>query len=127
MTQAAISTDADKSSAVDISTIADGDIVEVVLRGPVSFVRSYGFTLGAGSDPPAANTIFPDAGHVVSITKVEPPYEPQHGDIVRDARGNLFGRGSSGWRITPGTDIFGQRQPVVPLTLLVRDGQVVSS
>jgi hypothetical protein len=126
MTQAAISTDSDKSSAVDISNIADGDIVEVVLRGPAE--RRGGGKLRIGKTSEVfGNVVLPTAEHVVSITKVEPPYVPQHRDIVRDANGDLFGRGSSGWRITPGADIFGQRQPVAPLTLLVRDGQVVSS
>ena len=50
-----------------MSQIADGDIVEVVLRGIARDVNRYGLTIGSILD---GNRIITSAQHVVSVGQV---------------------------------------------------------
>lgn len=68
-----------------------GDEVEVVLRGRVGLSDEGVFDIGDG---PWINSIVPSAPHVVSVTKVEPPYvrpaEPAGLGAVIESGGSRF-------------------------------------
>lgn len=112
-------------------TVAEGDLVEVVLRGTVR-QGDGGFFVGLTAGPGAVNFVTPEAEHVVSVTKVAAPW--QEGDVIRvggATRVPRFRSGDLAW-----VDASGMRHAEVDwydsehgydYEAVIRGGQVVSS
>lgn len=103
-------------------TPAIGDLVRVVVEGPVTQydqatgqVRVGNATLGSVNFT-LADQILKD------VEKVVPPETWRTGDVVMDATGRVFRRTPRETWLTFGGDEVFDYKPPRPLTLLVRDG-----